>query len=95
MDKIKVYASYGVLAHEKQPFYSQYPASDIYDELYISVPEGWEAWEAENGRIIVKKHGGFTYTLDEVLTNTRTGKPVFQWVENFGETHSAHVEIVE
>lgn len=76
MKTITIYKSYGVLAHEKRPFYSvDHPASDIYDtiKVNISVP----TWENVMGEIGVTLDG-VDYLLSQVLTN-RGDKPVLAW----------------
>lgn len=94
METIKVCKSYNVLG--RGIVYSQYPASDIYDEITIKIPEGFEAYENAAGEIVVKKENGSAYLLGEILTRANNSdKPIFRWIEDFGKYHSAKVEIVE
>jgi len=76
--KIKVYCSYGVLAHEKKNYYSfSAPASDIYDKIEIGIPDDIIAGENELGEPILQL-GGVEYLLSEVLTNAGDA-PVLRW----------------
>lgn len=76
MKTITIYKSYGVLAHEKAPFYSiGCPASDIYDTINVAMP--CPTWENAMGEIGVTLDG-VDYLLHQVLTN-RADKPVLSW----------------
>ena len=81
---IKIYKSYGVLAHEKQPFYSVIsPGSDIYDEIKVEMPcEVWETASGEPGVTL----GGVDYLVREILTNWGDD-PAMVWYEADGKHH--------
>lgn len=76
MKNIKIYKSYNVLAHEKQPAYSvDTPASDIYDEIVVEIPvPTWKNYMGEIGVTL----DGVDYLLSQVLTNYGE-KPVLRW----------------
>lgn len=81
---IKIYKSYGVLAHEKQPFYSvSAPASPIYDEIKAEMP--CEVWETASGEPCVTL-GGVDYIVREILTNWGD-EPALVWYEDDGKHH--------
>lgn len=76
---MKIYASYGVLAHEKRPVYTvEAPAGDICDELTVELPEGWELAENEAGAPLLTMPTGETYLARELLTN-RGDAPALRW----------------
>ncbi len=78
---VKLYKSYGVLAHEKQPFYSYtVPASDIYDVIKVEIPETFAPRETTyfRGDICVTI-GKYSYLLNEVLTNVGDAPALGWW----------------
>lgn len=77
--KIEICKSYGVLGHEKVPYYSLNPASEIYDRITIDVPDDLYAGENAYGDPLVTINGT-TYTLDEVLSNN-AGNPMISWYD--------------
>ena len=81
---IKIYKSYGVLAHEKQTFYSvSAPASDIYDEIKVEMPcEVWATASGEPGVTL----GGVDHLVREILTNWGDA-PALVWYEEDGKHH--------
>lgn len=81
---IKIYKSYGVLAHEKQPFYSvSAPASQIYDEIKVQMPcDVWDTASGEPGVTL----GGVEYLVSEILTNWGDA-PALVWYEDDGKHH--------
>lgn len=81
---MKIYKSYGVLAHEKNPFYSVgAPASDIYDVIDVAIP--YEvSFNAANEPLV--DFGDMTYLLRDVLTN-RGDAPVLSWRDASGKSH--------
>lgn len=78
----KIYACYGLTAHEKKTVYGVTP-TDICDEIIVEIPEGLEPYETVTGSIAVmlpsrmgeKK---FPVALEEVLCSTKTGKPAIR-----------------
>ena len=81
---IKIYKSYGVLAHEKQPFYSvSAPASNIYDEIKVEMP--CNVCESASGEPYVTL-GGVDYLVRESLTNWGDD-PALVWYEADGKHH--------
>lgn len=88
--KVNVYASYGVLAHEKQPVYTVgNPESDINEKITVDIPEKFSPCENEIGDILVTIDGGI-YTLHEVLTN-KGDKPALRWYDG----HFTRLQILE
>lgn len=82
MRTIKIYKSYGVLAHEKQPVYTvSNPASDIYDVITVGIPV--KTWENQYGEIGVTLDGE-DYLLSDVITN-RGDAPVMRWYDGRNE----------
>lgn len=77
---MKIYESYGVLAHEKKPVFSvDIPASDAYDEIRVYIPDEVEISENAMGEKLVDIEGN-TYLLSEVLTNFGD-KPCLKWFD--------------
>ena len=82
-----IYKSYGVLAHEKQPVYSfDRPASEIYDEISVIIPEGWSIEENGHGETIVDSPHGITYLGYEVLASWGDA-PAFIWFDGRTDRH--------
>lgn len=79
--QIKITKSYGALAHEKHPFFSERPASAIYDKIVVEIPPGFEVTNNEISGILVKPHGATQfYLLDEILTNVGDD-PALSWYD--------------
>lgn len=86
---VKIYKSYGVLAHEKQPFYSiSTPASDVYDIVAVDIP--FPTWHNYMGDIGVTIDG-VDYILSDILTN-RGDAPVLMWYDGH-HNHYKHLDI--
>ena len=70
METRKVYASYGVLAHEKRPLFTvDAPAGEINDSWDIALPDGWEWVSNEAGETLVRRPDGQTYLGNEIISN--------------------------
>lgn len=80
---VKIYKSYGCLAHEKQPVYSwACPASEIYDVIDVDLDI---VGETEAGEPMVHL-GRFDYTLSEVLGNWGDA-PALIWFDGSSNRH--------
>lgn len=83
--KYKLYASYGVLAHEKTPIFSDtIPASDAYSVITVEIPDEYPLSENDLGETLIDIEGK-TYLLQEVLKN-KGDDPVLSWYDG----HSYH-----
>ena len=81
---ITIYKSYGVLAHEKQPFYSvNAPASEINEAIKVRLP--YDVWATASGELGVTL-GGVGYLVREILTNWGDD-PALVWYEADGKHH--------
>lgn len=90
---ISIYKSYGVLSHEKEPFYSYTaPASDIYDVISVEIPETFKPYETECDNICVTI-GKYPRLLNEVLTNAGDA-PALRWSDG-DKTHWRRLRIVK
>lgn len=75
--KSKIFKSYGVLAHEKEPVYTfRRSASEIYDTLTVEIPH--VAGVNDNDEPLLELDG-VTYRLGDVLTNIGE-KPAISWI---------------
>ena len=83
-----VYASYGVLAHEKEPVYCSGILSEVYDEVEVEIPDELIADENNLDELILTLDGR-EYLLHEVLSN-RGDKPVLSWYAN---GHHKHLDL--
>lgn len=80
----KFYESYGMLAHEKRPVYSDtIPATDAYNVITVEIPDEYPLSENEAGETLIDIDGS-TYLLREVLSN-RGDAPALKWFD--GKTH--------
>ena len=76
--KVELFASYGVLSHEKEPVFSLVlPASDIYDRVTVDLPDELVVGTNYEGEPLLKL-SGMTYRLSEALDN-QGHSPVIQW----------------
>jgi len=75
---VHIYKSYGVLGHEKQPFYSVgHPASEIHDVITVTVAA--PVWETQSGELGITLDGD-EYLFSSVLTNSGE-HPVLRWFD--------------
>ena len=82
--KMKLYESYGVLAHEKKPVYSiNIPASESYNEITVCIPEEVAICENAAGEKLAEIDGK-VYLLAEILGNFYD-KPCLKWYD--GRSH--------
>ena len=85
MKTVKMYATYGVIAHEKQPVYTlDRPCGEIYDAYTLTAPEGWSFAESVSGDTLVESPDGTTYTGAEILTNWGD-VPCFCWYDGHSD----------
>lgn len=78
----KLYESFGVLAHEKQPVYSDIvPASEYYNIVTVDIPEKYPLSENSDGLALIDIDGK-TYTLHDVLSNYGDS-PCLTWHDGF------------
>ena len=73
--KVKLYKNYGVLAHEKEAFYTySAPASDVYDCVTVDIPQIIGVNTSDEPLVSL---GGMIYPLQDVLA-TVDGKPALR-----------------
>ena len=78
--KYKLYESYGVLAHEKTPVFSdEIPASEAYNVITVEIPAEYPLSENAAGETLIDIAGN-TYLLSEVLKN-KGDAPVLTWYD--------------
>lgn len=89
----KLYASYGVLAHEKQPVYTDgLPASDIYDLVTVDLPAGVSILHHAAGGTLVDIDGQ-VYFLNDILSTDDQDQPILTWFDGI-KTHVIPLAIV-
>ena len=79
---IKLYKSYGVLAHEKEPVYTYInPASEIYDVISVEIPETFNPRGVVHiaSDTILVHVGDWDHLIDEVLTNVGDAPALGWW----------------
>ena len=90
MEKIKIYANYGVLAHEKQTIYTygaEHPHATYSETMEVEIPEGFEVSESVTGKPLITPPGcDYTYEINEILSH-RADEPIFLWVDQDKKTH--------
>lgn len=88
----QIFKSYGVLAHEKQPFYSvSAPASDIFDQISVKLPcKTWRNVMDEVGVTL----DGEDFLLCDVLTNWGDA-PALVWMDSTQTKHHIILEVSE
>ena len=84
---MKIYKSYGVLAHEYQPVYTvDRPAAEIYVVVNVTLPEGWEVAEGVFGDTLIISPDGETYIGNEIISNLGD-RPALIWCDNRQARH--------
>lgn len=89
----KLYASYGVLAHEKQPVYTDgLPVSDIYDIVTVDLPAGVYILHHAAGGTLVDIDGQ-VYFLNDILSTDDQDQPILTWFDGI-KTHVIPLTII-
>lgn len=97
MDRVKLYKSYGVIAHEAHPVYTiGTPASDIYDIIEVTIPNGVTASKNKAGEIIFEFEDApkQRFTARETLSN-RGETPILRFWDFDREGPNATMRWVE
>lgn len=83
MEKIRGYANYGVLAHEKKPVFTISNTSaytTVNEEIEITLPDNWGVCENNFGRKLIVNPDGETYIADEIISSYG-GNPALIWYD--------------
>lgn len=80
MKTIGIYATMGLLAHEKQPVYTTSPASELSDKVTIEWPEDLPLGHNAAGELLVSI-GSSTYRLDDLLVTGKDDAPCLRWYD--------------
>lgn len=90
--KITLYASYGMLAHEKRPAYSEGAHGDIYDAVTVELPDYITRHEGADGCGIYDINGAL-YRLTDLIFTTPSGAPGFAWYDG-AKNHCITLRVV-
>lgn len=96
MDTIKIFENFGCLGAEKRSVYTvdnHHATAAAWDEMTVSVPEGWEAWENHSGAMGVTAPWGADYLVREILAGDK--EPIFQAIDDHGKRHRVALKIVD
>lgn len=78
--EIKLYESYGVLAHEYEPVYTeQAPLTNAYNVVTVEIPDEYPISESITNETLIDIDGE-TYLLLQVLSNVKDA-PALQWYD--------------
>lgn len=83
MDKIKGFANYGVLQHEKRTIFTcgaKHPHATASVDVEICLPEGFTAHTNDLGEVLIEIPSGVTYTANDILTS-HNNCPVMAWYD--------------
>ena len=84
---MKLYKNYGMLSHEKQPYYTAgRPATDIYDVFNVDLPDGWEIANNVYGETLITSPCGDTYLANDIISN-RGDSPALIWYDDRQRKH--------
>lgn len=79
MQKIKAFANYGMLAHEKEPVFTLHRlVSEISDEIEIEIPDEFKISQNYSGEYLIDIPGKHTYLLRDVIS-TYKKECVLEW----------------
>ena len=81
--KIKGYANYGVLSHEKQTIFTitaPHPHTNVTEKIEIAIPDGWEVSENDMGEKLIHAPNGKTYLAEEIIS-TDGENPILRWYD--------------
>lgn len=92
MKSMKLYASWGILAHEFRPVYTaDGPRSEAYDIVHVKWPEGFPLSRNYLGEWLIDV-GECVYLLRDVLTNWGDD-PALIWRDDRG-VHRVMLEVI-
>jgi hypothetical protein len=91
MNTIKIYANYGLLAHEKETVFST-TASDSCNAITVQLPENWKAYKSDAG-IFLESPWGWSYTPEEVL-QSRNNEPWIFAIDKDGKQYERKLKII-
>ena len=97
MMKAKIFANYGVLAHEYTCVYTETPAATatLSEPVNVEIPDEYQPYETATGEIaLVFPDGLLPYMLGDVLTTGKNDTPALRWVTGSGY-HYCALKIVE
>ena len=96
MDTIKIFENYGCLAAEKRSVYTvdnHHATAAVWDELTVSIPDGWDAWETCSGATGVTAPWGADYLVREILAGDK--EPIFQAIDDHGKQRRVTLKIID
>lgn len=79
-EQLIVYATYGTLAHEKEPVYTADGHGEIYDAITVEIPSGITVSTNDAGETLLTTPDGTTYLANEILTNVGD-EPALRWYD--------------
>ena len=92
MTTAKIYKSFGALAHEKKPFFSECaPASEIFEQITVEIP--FPTWRNHQEKLGVTI-GGVDYLLSDVLTNW-DDDPALMWTDGNRIKHHKKLHVID
>lgn len=81
MTKIKAFANYNVLTHEKQAIFTvsqKHPYATFSEMIEIILPTEYQVFKNEYEEILITIPEGETYIADEIISSWKN-KPVLRW----------------
>lgn len=94
--KLKAFANYGVLAHEKKVlFTADLPSgkATYSEEVEIMLPEGFDISENASGEQLITVPDGIIYLANEIL-NGYEESPALSWYDAEGKLHHKKCTLV-
>lgn len=92
---LKIYSNYRVLGIREVVYTYASHQLDIFDELYIEIPEGFKIYDQAAGiGLIISTDEGYDYTVDELLKNV-DDTPAFAYVGKDGGYRTIKCKVLE
>lgn len=94
--KVTLYASYGVLAHEKKAVYKTHSVSEAVsnDKVDVIIPDDLHPYVTQSDDIAVVMDGT-PYLLNDALTSDRSGRPAIRVYERNGKSKTVTLKYCE
>jgi len=92
--KIRIYANYGVLAHEKQTVYATYRIGSCNEPVDVELPDDLDiGYNAADEMLITVD--GINYMLDELLdAMPDTERPCLRWYDGH-QNHRKELKVIK
>ena len=96
--EVKIYANYGVLAHEKQTIYScscPHHQADYSEKVTVKIPDELNPYIDKNGFVCIRPDNSYIFVFNEGILYSVNDKPVIRYSDMNGKGHTVTLTVIE